>query len=153
MKKTIFIGKSGCGKTTLIQRLEDEELRYRKTQMVEHYLHFIDTPGEYLERRGMYRALIVSAVDADLIGLVQECGADNSWLPPSFASSFAKPVFGVISKVDLARDEREVQFAREILESAGVTRVFAVSAVEEIGLQPLLEYLNIGESFEGTEGT
>ncbi len=53
MKKTILIGVSGCGKTTLVQRLNDEELKYKKTQMVEHHLNFIDTPGEYLERRNM----------------------------------------------------------------------------------------------------
>ena len=142
MKKTIFIGKSGCGKTTLIQRLEDIGIQYRKTPIVEHYLHFIDTPGEYLERRGMYRALIVSSVDADVIGLVQECGEDNSWLPPSFAGSFSKPVFGVVSKVDLAHDGQDVAFASEILLQAGVDRLFVVSAVTGDGLQPLLDYLN-----------
>ena len=141
MKKAIFIGNSGCGKTTLIQRLENEALQYRKTQMVEHYLHFIDTPGEYLERRNMYRALIVSSADADVIGLVQECGADNTWLPPSFAGTFAKPVFGVVSKADLAESEEDIRFAREILERAGVDRVFVVSAVENTGLEPLLDYL------------
>lgn len=141
MKKTIFIGKSGCGKTTMIQRIQNEALEYRKTQMVEHYLNFIDTPGEYLERRGMYRALIVSAVDADVIGFVQECGADNTWIPPSFASMFAKPVFGVVSKSDLAKSEEDIQFAREILERAGVERVFVVSSVENTGLTPLLDYL------------
>ncbi len=81
MRKTILIGISGCGKTTLVQRLKGEELAYRKTQMVEHHLNFIDTPGEYLERRNMYRALIVTAADAEVIGLMQECGAENTWLP------------------------------------------------------------------------
>ncbi len=142
MKKTIFIGKSGCGKTTLIQRMEHDALEYKKTQMVEHYLHFIDTPGEYLERRNMYRALIVSSADADVIGLVQECGADNTWLPPSFASTFAKPVFGVVSKADLATGDGDIAFAREILERAGVERVFVVSAVDGTGVDGLEAYLN-----------
>lgn len=142
MRKTIFIGKSGSGKTTLVQRLLNIALTDRKTQMVEHHLNFIDTPGEYLERRNMYRALIVSAADADVIGLVQECGADNTWLPPSFACTFARPVFGIVSKADLATGEGDVQFAREILERAGVERVFVVSATENTGTQPLLEYLS-----------
>lgn len=145
MKKTILIGKSGSGKTTLIQRLENYTLQYRKTQMVEHYINFIDTPGEYLERRNMYRALIVSSADADLIGLVQECGAENSWLPPSFASTFAKPVFGIVTKTDLACKEEDVAFAREILERAGVERVFVISVVDDTGLEPLMEYLRGGE--------
>ena len=141
MKKTIFIGKSASGKTTLIQRLTNVALEDRKTQMVEHHYDFIDTPGEYLERRNMYRALIVSACDADLIGLVQECGADNTWLPPSFATTFARPVFGVVTKADLAAGGGDVRFAAEILERAGVERVFVVSARENTGLGPLLAYL------------
>lgn len=145
MKKTIFIGKSGCGKTTLIQRMQKTALEYRKTQMVEHYLNFIDTPGEYLERRGMYRALIVSAVDADVIGFVQECGADNTWLPPSFASMFAKPVFGIVSKADLAENDADVEFAKEVLERAGVEQVFVISSLQNVGVQPLIDYLQDDE--------
>ncbi len=33
MKKIIFMGKTGSGKTTLCQKLDDLELRYRKTQL------------------------------------------------------------------------------------------------------------------------
>lgn len=141
MKKTILIGKSGCGKTTLIQRIENDPIRYRKTQMVQHYLNFIDTPGEYLERRNMYRALIVSAADADIIGLVQECGADNTWIPPSFATTFAKEVFGIVTKADLAKSQTDIDFASGILRQAGVSRVFEVSAIEGTGIEALMEYL------------
>lgn len=151
MKKTIFIGKSGCGKTTLIQRLENDGITYRKTQTVEHTLNFIDTPGEYLERRNMYRALIVSSVDADVIGLVQECGEDNTWIPPSFATTFAKPVIGVVSKSDLAQNGDDVRFAGDILQRAGVERVFVVSALENSGLELLMEYLQCPDS-ETKEG-
>jgi len=71
-KKIILIGKTGSGKTTLIQKLEARELVYRKTQAIEFYLHFIDTPGEYLENRKFYSALIVTSADADLVGLVED---------------------------------------------------------------------------------
>ena len=70
MKRTLLIGKTGVGKTTLIQRLTGDDLSYRKTQMVEYHLNFIDTPGEYLEHREFYRALIVTAADADYIGMM-----------------------------------------------------------------------------------
>ena len=33
--RLMMIGKTGCGKTTLCQRLNDEPLRYKKTQAVE----------------------------------------------------------------------------------------------------------------------
>lgn len=145
MRKTILIGISGCGKTTLVQRLKGEEIAYKKTQMVEHHLNFIDTPGEYLEQRNMYRALIVAAADAELIGLVQECGAENTWLPPSFALSFARPVFGIISKCDLCKSEEDISYAREILERAGSEHVFMVSAKEGSGIDELIKYLDGGE--------
>lgn len=30
MKKTMLIGRTGCGKTTLTQKLLDEEVKYKK---------------------------------------------------------------------------------------------------------------------------
>ena len=45
MKKVIFIGKSGCGKTSLCQRLQGEEIKYKKTQSIDLYVDSIDTPG------------------------------------------------------------------------------------------------------------
>ena len=32
----------------------------------------IDTPGEYLENRGMYKALVVRGVEGDVIVFVQD---------------------------------------------------------------------------------
>ena len=54
-KRIILIGRTGCGKTTLMQAVEQTDIVYRKTQTVCHHLHFIDTPGEYLENRGFYK--------------------------------------------------------------------------------------------------
>jgi len=141
MKDTILMGMSGCGKTTLIQALHGEALQYDKTQTVERYLQFIDTPGEYMERRYLYRALIVTAADAELVGLVQDVGREVSWIPPAFATTFAKPVFGIVTKIDLAQNEAEIAHAREALERAGADPVFDVSAVDGVGLQPLWQFL------------
>ncbi|MDR1825466.1 MAG: EutP/PduV family microcompartment system protein [Bifidobacteriaceae bacterium] len=141
MQRAILMGMSGCGKTTLIQRLHRDALSYHKTQAVEHHLDFIDTPGEYLEIRHYYRALIVTSADADVIGLVQECGTDRTWLPPAFATTFAKPVFGIVTKTDLVQDPAQLDFARSVLRQAGAYPVFEVSAVAGTGLEPLAEYL------------
>lgn len=141
MKKTILVGMSGCGKTTLIQALTGQALRYNKTQVVRQYLHFIDTPGEYIERRYMYRGLIVTAADADLVGVVQEIGLDTSWVPPAFALTFAKPVFGIVTKTDLAQSPKEIENARGVLERAGCQEIFEVSSVAGTGLDELLKYL------------
>ena len=48
MKKVIFIGKTGSGKTTLCQKLDELDIKYKKTQSVEKYKNSIDTPGEFL---------------------------------------------------------------------------------------------------------
>jgi len=135
------MGMSGCGKTTLIQALHGEALRYDKTQTVERHLQFIDTPGEYMERRYLYRALIVTAADAEVIGLVQDVGRDASWIPPAFATTFAKPVFGIVTKTDLAHSVREIAHARAALVGAGADPVFEVSALDGVGLAPLWDYL------------
>ena len=65
-KRIILIGRSTAGKTTLCQRINNEELRYYKTQTVQVInQNMIDTPGEYLERRGFRGALVVTSADAD----------------------------------------------------------------------------------------
>ena len=142
MKKVIFIGKTGSGKTTLCQKLHDLELNYRKTQSVEIYDESIDTPGEYLENRFFYKALIVTAVDADIIALVYDCTEDESYLAPGFATMFAKDTIGVITKVALAKDEAAINRAEEILIAAGVGRVFKVDTLADKGIDDLIEYLN-----------
>jgi len=144
MKETVLMGMSGCGKTTLVQALLGEALLYTKTQTVQRHLRFIDTPGEYMEHRAFYRALIVTAVDAEIIGLVQDVGRD-SWIPPAFATTFAKPVFGIVAKTDLAKTPAEVAEARGVLERAGTDPIFEVSAVTGDGLAALWDYLNADE--------
>ncbi len=142
MRDTVLMGMSGCGKTTLVQALTGAPLRYAKTQTVERKLHLIDTPGEYIERRSFYRALIVTAADAELVGLVHDVGRELSWLPPAFAGTFAKPVFGVVTKTDLAHCAQDVERARAALKLAGADPVFEVSATLGTGLDALRAYLD-----------
>ena len=142
MKKALLIGNSGVGKTTLIQRLMGESLNYRKTQMVEYHQGFIDTPGEYLEHPHYYSALVVTAADADLVGLLHSCDNSDFWLPPAFAASFAQPVFGIVSKADLAASKEDVQFAVDVLKRAGAGRVFVVSAINNTGIKQLYNFIS-----------
>ena len=141
-KRIILIGRTSAGKTTLTQYLSNEALKYRKTQSVEVVNKtMIDTPGEYLERTNYRGALQVSAIEADVIVLVQDSMEDGSMFPPAYASSFAKPVIGVVTKSDLA-DEGRLERAKQFLIDAGAKVVYVTSSTEGAGFEELLEYLN-----------
>ena len=128
MGRVIFMGKTGCGKTTLCQALNNLEIKYKKTQAIELYDNAIDTPGEYMENRGYYTALIVTAADADIA--------------PGFASMFCKEVIGIITKINLAKDKSEIEVAEERLNLAGVSKIFKVDTVDDVGIKELFNYLN-----------
>ena len=98
--KIMLIGPSAAGKTTLIQRLIDEEIKYDKTQAVEYIGNFIDTPGEYMQQRGYWGSLTITSHDADIIGLVQDSSSEDCWFSGGLTSKFEKPVVGVITKID-----------------------------------------------------
>ncbi len=142
MKKVIFIGKTGSGKTTLCQKLHDLEISYKKTQSVEIYDESIDTPGEYLENRSLYKALIVTAVDADIIALVYDCTEEESYLAPGFATMFSKDTIGVVTKINLAKTEDDIKRAEERLLEAGVERIFKVDTLAGKGIEELISYLD-----------
>lgn len=142
MKKVIFIGKTGSGKTTLCQKIHDLDLQYKKTQSVEVYDESIDTPGEYIENRFYYKALIVTAVDADRIALVYDCTAEESYMAPGFSSMFAKETIGIITKIGLASEEWQIQRAEDELRKAGVERIFKVDTILGKGIDELVSYLS-----------
>ena len=143
-KKIILIGRSTAGKTTLCQRINNEELHYYKTQTVQVInKNMIDTPGEYLERRGYRGALVVSSADADIILLVQDATEKVTMFPPLFRSRFAaKPCVGVITKADLASEE-EIERAKKFLKDAGAGELYVTSAVTGEGVEQLVKDLHI----------
>ena len=141
MRKVIFIGKTGCGKTTLCQKLYGLELQYKKTQSIEFYDNAIDTPGEYVENRFYYKALIITAADADVIALVEDCTEEDGYIPPGFASIFPKDVIGIVTKVDLAKEKSYIVSAKERLKLAGANKIFEISSIKNIGIENILRYL------------
>ena len=141
MSRVIFMGRTGCGKTTLCQKLDELEIKYKKTQSVELYNHAIDTPGEYLENRNYYSALLTTAVDAEIIALIGDPTASENFIPPAFACSFAKELIGIITKINLVEDEIQIQKVEESLKAAGVSRIFKVDTVDGIGIEELFDYL------------
>lgn len=143
-KRIILIGRSTAGKTTLCQRINNEELHYYKTQTVQVVnKNMIDTPGEYLERRGFRGALIVTSADADIILMVQDATEGGTMFPPLFCSMFAgKPCVGIITKADLA-DEEQIERAKKYLKDAGAGALYVTSAVTGEGVEQLVRDLHI----------
>ncbi len=143
MKKIMLVGRTGAGKTTFCQAIYGEELRYQKTQAVEIIHGAIDTPGEYLENRRLYRALIVTAAEADLMVLLQDCTDGQCWFAPEFAGMFGKPAIGLVTKTDLAADEQALRAAEEKLLLAGCQRIFHISSKENTGIDEVKAYIGL----------
>lgn len=144
MKRIVFIGTIGCGKTTLGQALHGDELRYKKTQAVEIIgRDILDTPGEFLERADRRGALMMSTMDAEVIVFIESATEVRSMFPPGYAGSYAKPVIGVVTKIDIATEE-QIEKAEKKLEFAGAQTIFRVSSTTGEGLNELMDYLTEG---------
>ena len=142
MKKIMMVGRVGCGKTTLCQRLFHQDLNYKKTQAVELVGgSAIDTPGEYVENRSFYRALLVSAVEADMILLLQSCTDLENRFAPGMGSMFQKPILGIVTKLDQARSPEDVERAKLLLTLAGAQKIFLLSSVTGEGVDALIQEL------------
>lgn len=139
MKRIMLIGRSGCGKTTLVQAVNKLERVCRKTQAVEFHANIIDTPGEYMENRLLYRALIVTAAECDMVALVQSCTDDACIFPPGFAAIFSKPVIGIITKIDAGNSR--IPAAVKCLEMSGASAVCAVSSITGEGIEAVRKSL------------
>ena len=142
MKRTMFIGAIACGKTTLTQRLENQQIKYNKTQAIEFSSNIIDTPGEYMEHHNMMSTLRVTSMDADIVVLLQSAVDKRLVFPAGFCSMFSKPTLGVITKIDLVKDPADIEYSKNLLLSAGVKKIISVSAVENINIDKLVAELN-----------
>ena len=139
MKRIILIGRSGAGKTTLIEALRGEELIYRKTQYINYESDFMDTPGEYAEGKELGGALAVYSYEADVVGLVIEATDDYSIFPPACAPVANRPVVGIVTKCD-AHDARP-ELAAMRLRLSGCDPIFYTSSRERQGIDEILDYL------------
>lgn len=143
MKRAMFIGAIGCGKTTLLQRLNRLTIHYNKTQSVEFYKNIIDTPGEFIEHRRMYTNLATTAMDADVVVLLQSVSDHRLVFPEAFSTMFGRPVVGVVTKIDLSTDPADLDWAKNQLKRAGAQQIFEVSALKNLQLDALQAYLTV----------
>ncbi|MBC8585232.1 EutP/PduV family microcompartment system protein [Youxingia wuxianensis] len=145
MKRIMLIGRTSAGKTSFCQVLHHHEIKYKKTQAIEIIDNAIDTPGEYVENRALYRALVVTAADADVVILVQDCTDPQCFFAPNISGMFNRPTIGLATKIDLVQNEEEVLQAMAKLELAGCEKVFKISSTQNIGVDEVRKYLGIAE--------
>lgn len=136
-KRVALIGKIGSGKTTLMQRLSQEELKYEKTQMVSYYDDFIDTPGEFIELPFFSRQAINVTMDAGLVILVNSCIDPQNSVSPNFVYTYNIPTIGVVTKID--REDGNIKRSRNLLIYAGINpkRIYEISSVTGEGIETL----------------
>ena len=143
MKKLILVGRSECGKTTLVQKLKNEKISYKKTQYVNHFDILVDTPGEYCQNKSLASAIAMYTFEAQVVGLVIGADEPYSIFSPCCAVVANRPVIGIVTKLDHknANPER----AEKWLRLAGCEQVFLTSSYTGEGIADVLEYLNSGK--------
>lgn len=140
----MLVGKTGSGKTTLIQAIKGESIKYRKTQALQYHENILDTPGEYLENRRFHNILSNLSFRYEVVLLLQSSIDSVNQFPPNFAKLFnGRQVFGIVTKVDL--ENGNPGLAEKFLTYAGVEKVFKVSSKENMGLDNLKSVLKIRE--------
>lgn len=139
MKRMMLIGRSGCGKTTLVQAVNQMESTYRKTQAMEFHENMIDTPGEYSENRGYYKALMVTSIECDIVALVQSCTEEDCVFPPGFAGIFPRPVVGIITKTDASECRQEETIKH--LKRSGAGCIYMTSSLTGEGIEEVRRLL------------
>lgn len=139
MQKVMLVGPVGAGKTSLIHALQKDPKQAEKTQSIQFYDGAIDTPGEYAQIPRFYSALMVTAMNASVVVIVQDATDFKMNLPPGFATMFSRPVIGVVTKIDVPGIDKGKVKSR--LVAAGVKGpIFFISSLTGEGLDELIEY-------------
>lgn len=141
MKKRIMVvGPSQSGKSTLTNVLNDAVRPLKKTQDVIYGKNTIDTPGSYIENPSMYKYLIATAQAASHVVMLIDQSRLAEVYPPGFAKSFACPVIGVVTKIDLALEKAGLCIGQ--LKRAGICEpYFWICLQDNTGVEALKTYL------------
>lgn len=139
MRKLVLMGRSEAGKTTLTQALKGEEIRYYKTQYVQYFDSFIDTPGEYAQSHRLGKALALYTYEADVVGILVSATEPYCIFPPCVTSQANRECIGIVTKIDLPH--ANVPLADRWLRNAGCTKIFHVNSLVGEGVPEILEYL------------
>lgn len=155
-----LIGAPNAGKSTLLNRLVGEKLaivtpkaQTTRTRLLgiaiegRAQLIFIDTPGIFMPRRRLDRAMVAAAwaamMDADLAVLLVDAARG---LDPDTSGIFERlrergGLVLALNKIDLVPRERLLGLAEELSQKAPFERVFMISALTGDGVEDLRRYL------------
>jgi len=136
----MVVGPKDCGKTTLVNVLNEYEGPLRKTQDTIYGENTIDVPGAYIENAWMYKHMIALAQDAWCMLLLVDSARPDEVYSHGFARAFRCPVIGVVTKCDLAPEN--IPVCHRQLDKIGVREpYFEVSVPEGKGTEELKRYL------------
>lgn len=139
-KRIMVIGPKGCGKTTLVNSINDYDGPLRRTQDTIYGKNTIDVPSAYIENAWMYKHMIALSQDADCMLLMVDQSRTHEVYSHGFARAFRCPVIGVISKCDLKPENKEI--CEKQLRTIGVNEpYFEVCVSEGRGIDELKSYL------------
>lgn len=139
-KRIMVIGPRGCGKTSLVNFLNEYDGPLRRTQDTIYGKNTIDVPSAYIENAWMYKHMIALAQDAWCMLLMLDQSRCAEVYSHGFAKAFQIPVIGVISKTDLAPENEEVCIRQ--MKTIGVDEpYFKVSLTSDEGIEELKSYL------------
>lgn len=139
-KRIMVIGPKGSGKTTLVNSLNEYEGALRRTQDTIYGKETIDVPSAYIENAWMYKHMIALAQDAWCILLLVDQSRTHEVYSHGFARAFRCPVIGVISKSDVAAENRSI--CERQLANIGVRKpYFEISVPQGVGIGELKSYL------------
>ena len=139
-KRIMVIGPSRCGKTTLVNTLNNYDGPLKRTPDLIYGKNTIDVPSAYLENSWMYKHIIAAAQDASHVLILVDQSNCNEIYSHGFAKSFRCPVIGVITKCDLMPENEEKCLLQ--LKNIGVSEpYFHISSKVGTGIDALKKYL------------
>lgn len=139
-KRIMVIGPTNCGKTTLVNSINDYNGPIRKTQNLIYGKNTIDVPGSYLENSWMYKYIISAVQDASHVLILIDQSTCANVYSPGFAKVFPCPVIGVITKIDLLPENEELCI-RQLQQIGVIEPYFKISVHNGIGVSALKEIL------------
>ncbi len=141
----MVIGPTGCGKTTLVNALNEYDGPLRKTQNIIYKDKTMDVPGSYIENTWMYKHVIAASQDASHVLILVDPSRRDDVYSPGFAKVFQCPVIGVITKCDLLEGNEEAAIQK--LKRLGISEpYFKVDGPNGQGMAELKNFL-----FQNTE--